>query len=68
MMNRQASKASPRCAELTPTQTAMSPKPRRTDAMDAQGMLDRKAAQRLGNDALAFLYREFLKCLVFRAG
>ncbi len=39
-----------------------------SDAMDAQGVLHRKAPQRFGDDALAFLYRQFLKCFVFEPG
>ena len=35
--------------------------------MNAQRMLHREAPQRLGDDALAFLHRQFLKCFVFQA-
>ncbi len=36
--------------------------------MDAQGMLHREAPQRFGDDALAFLHRQFLKSFVFQSG
>src|ERR1700726_51637 len=38
----------------------------RADAMDAQRMLRREAPQGFGDDALAFLQREFLERLVFQ--
>src|SRR3974390_2629902 len=34
--------------------------------MQAQCMLHRKSAQRFGDDAIAFLHRQFLECLVFQ--
>src|SRR5882724_954387 len=37
------------------------------DTMDAQSVLDRKAPQGVGNDALAFLHREFLERFIFQA-
>src|ERR1700692_5136146 len=40
----------------------------RADAMDAQRMLHREAPQGFGDDALAFLHREFLERFVFQAG
>src|ERR1700731_2530592 len=40
----------------------------RADTMDAESVLDREAPQGVGNDALAFLHREFLERLVFQAG
>ena len=40
----------------------------RTDAMDAQGMLYRKAPQRFRNDAVAFFHRQLLKRFVLEAG
>src|ERR1700694_383843 len=39
----------------------------RPDAMDAQHVLHGEAPQRFGEDALTFLHREFLECLVFQA-
>src|SRR6266436_9866320 len=39
----------------------------RADTMDAQSVLDRKAPQGVGNDALAFLHREFLERFIFQA-
>src|ERR1700732_4017290 len=38
----------------------------RTDAMDAQRVLHGEAPQGVGDDALAFLHREFLECFVFQ--
>src|ERR1700738_2657200 len=38
----------------------------RADAMDAQHVLHLEAPQRFGEDALTFLHREFLECLVFQ--
>ena len=38
----------------------------RADAMDAQGVFHGEATQGFGDDALAFLHREFLECLVFQ--
>src|ERR1700692_4153030 len=38
----------------------------RADAMDAQRMLHREAPQGFGDDALAFLHREFLERFVFQ--
>src|SRR5258708_12547641 len=35
------------------------------DAMDAQRMLHREAPQGVGDDALAFLHRQFLEALLF---
>src|SRR5258707_4344686 len=37
------------------------------DTMDAESVLDREAPQGVGNDALAFLHREFLERFVFQA-
>src|SRR5882762_1288859 len=39
----------------------------RPDTMDAESVLDREAAQGIGNDTLAFFHREFLECFVFQA-
>src|SRR5882757_268197 len=39
----------------------------RAHAVDAQGVLHRKAPQRLGDDAFAFLHCEFLERFVFQA-
>jgi len=41
--------------------------PQGTDAVDAQSMLHREAAQRFGDYALTFLHREFLKSFVFES-
>src|ERR1700686_3335219 len=38
----------------------------RADAMDAQGVFHGEATQGFGDDALAFLHREFLERLVFQ--
>src|SRR5882762_6954228 len=38
----------------------------RAHAMDAQSVLDRKAPQGLGDDALALFHREFLERFVFQ--
>src|SRR4030081_538795 len=38
--------------------------PQRADAVDAQSVLHREAPQGFGDDALAFLYREFLEGFV----
>src|SRR5579863_4098038 len=39
----------------------------RADTVDAESVLDREAPQGVGNDALAFLHREFLEGFVFQA-
>src|ERR1035438_2750671 len=39
----------------------------RADAMDAKRVLHGEAPQGFGDDALAFLHREFLECFVFEA-
>src|ERR1700722_8202745 len=40
----------------------------RADAMDAQSVRDRETPQGFGEDAFAFLHREFLERFVFQAG
>src|SRR5712671_8146973 len=39
----------------------------RADTVDAESVLDRKAPQGVGDDALAFLHRELLERFVFQA-